>query len=468
MKLNLLQNKRVLILGLAREGESSFQFLRQRFPDKIIGLADQLEFEKLPLKIQRIIQNDKRIKAHLGKHYLQSLKDYEIIIKTPGISDKIISPYISKKHTFSSQTDIFLQTFAKQTVGITGTKGKSTTSSLIYKILKDGGVKVDLIGNIGRPSLSYFKNGNSKKFFVFELSSHQLKDLKASPHIAVFLNIYQEHFDYYKNFQEYFQAKTNIANWQGRKDYFIFNSDQPALKKLAQKTKARTIAFSKKNKREKRNACYLKNDIIYFKNKAVIQKSEIPLLGEQYIDDVMAAISVASIFKIPFPKIRKSIIAFKPLKHRLELVGTFKGITFYNDSLATIPQATAHALSSLKNIETLILGGYDRGVDFNFLARNVLKNKIETIVLFPPAGQRIWQTILKQKSRKLPRHFFVNNMKEAVKLCFQHTKEGDICLLSPSCASFGVFKDYKDRGEQFKKYIKQLAKKLKNGETQKK
>ena len=454
MKLDFLKQKSILILGLGREGESSLRFLKKLFPDKKIGVADQLEFEKLNKNLKKLIKL-KHVEAFLGPGYFEAIKKYEVIIKTPGIAVEKIKPYLQKNHILTSQTDIFLENYRDQVIGITGTKGKSTTSTLIYKILKEGKKSVELIGNIGKPPLDFFKKGRRKCLFVFELSSHQLQGLRISPKIAVFLNIYKEHLDYYKNFQEYFSAKKNITRWQTEKDIFIFNYEIEALRNLASKTKAKTIPFGFHNKK----GCYIKNGWIVFENKKILLIKEIPLKGKHNLLNVMAAVVVSSVFKIAPKIIRKTICEFKPLEHRLEFVGKFKGVSYYNDSLATVPEATTEALEALQNIETLILGGYERKQDFTELIKMVIKKKIPNLILFPETGRRIYKEIQKMAKRKnKPKCFLVNNMEEAVKIALKVTKKG-VCLLSPASASFGLFKDYKDRGDQFKKYLHKLAKK---------
>jgi len=462
VRLNTLKEKKVLILGLGREGESSFKFLRKLFPNKTIGLADKKNFQQLPKNIQKLLKNDRRVKLYLGERYLDSIRKYQIIIKTPGIPKKLLIPYLNKNHILTSQTEIFFENYRDQIIGITGTKGKSTTASLIYKILKNGGKKAVLLGNIGKPAfsffdpLSFFEKKKIKNLFVFELSSHQLQDLKISPRVAVFLNIYQEHLDYYQNFQEYLRAKTNITRWQTKNDYFVFNYDFGLLKKLSKTTKAKTIPLTKTNKIKK--GCYLKNGAIYYQDVKMVNLSKIPLVGEYYLYNVMAAIAVANIFNISPKIIEKSIKEFQPLKHRLEFVGVFKGIKFYNDSLATIPEATILALKALKKVHTLILGGYDRGQDFSKLIKEIFQSNIRTLIFFPDTGTRIYKLLQNNPKRKI-KCFFAKSMKEAVEIAYQNTDKNTICLLSPASASFGLFKDYKHRGNLFKKYVKELAKK---------
>ncbi len=415
MKLDELKNKKILILGFGQEGKDNFDFLRKVFPKKILGIADQKT--KLDLK-------DKKIKLHLGQNYLKALKNYDIVIKSPGIPFKNIPRSGLRKLT--SQTEIFFENCPGKIVGITGTKGKSTTASMTYKILKKGEIKAHLVGNIGKPVLASLKKAKKNDVFVYELSSHQLYHLKESPQIAVLLNIYPEHLDYYRNFKEYAKAKANITLHQTKNDYLVFNSEDKLIGKFAKKSKAKKI----------------------------------PIKGGYYELNKNAARAVGKILKIPSKIIEKALKEFKPLPHRLELVGTYKGITFYNDALATIPEATIAAIESLgSRVETIMLGGYERNIDYKNLAKKVLKSKIKTVILFPTTGERIWKEITKaSQDRKTPKHFFVDNMKEAARLAYRYTLKGKICLLSTAASSFSIFRDYREKGNLFKKYVKKFGK----------
>jgi len=421
MKLDELEDKRILILGFGREGMDNFRFLRKFFPKKVLGVGDRNENVKCQMS------NVKKIKWYLGRNYLRALKNYDVIIKSPGIPPKIIAPFITKKQKVASQTEIFFENCPGKIVGITGTKGKSTTASLVYKILKQSRIKAHLVGNIGRPVLSLLFKAKPNDVYIYELSSHQLYSLKKSPQIAIFLNIYPEHLDYYKNFKEYAAAKANITLYQNKNDYLIFNLGDKIVSKIAKKSKAKKI----------------------------------PIKGRYHKLNKAAAKAVGKIFKIPEKIIAKAIREFKPLPHRLELVGTFKGITFYNDALSTIPETTILAMESLgKRVQTIFLGGFDRKIDFKKLAKSVSKNKnIKNLILFPTTGEKIWKEISQyQRHRSTFRHFFVDNMPEAVKLAYQYTQKGKICLLSCASTSFSIFRDYKEKGNLFKKYVKKYGK----------
>lgn len=433
MKIENFREKRVLILGFGKEGKDTLTFFQKIFPKKIFGIADENNnvFNK----------NLEKVKWHLGKKYLKSLKYYDIIIKSPGIPihlPEIKASFRSGKIT--SQTEIFFNNFSGKIIGVTGTKGKSTTASLIYKVLKEAKKKVKLGGNIGKPILNYLLTVKKDEIFVLELSSHQLYNLKKSPHIAVFLNFFPEHLDYYKNLKEYLMAKANICRWQEKNDYLIYNFNNKWVRQIVKKCHSQKIPIRKPS------------DIV----KSVGIKNY-PFVGHFYNLNIAVAVLVGQIFNLEKKTIKVAIEKFKSLPHRLEFVGKYGGIYFYNDSLSTIPETTISAIEAFQNkIGSIILGGFDRQQNFNDLAKKIIENKISVLILFPPTGNRIWHAIItKTKNKKsLPRPFFVKNMKDAVKIAYSFTKKNKICLLSPASASFGLFKNYKERGNLFKKYIK--------------
>jgi len=433
---NKLENEKILILGFGKEGTDNYLTLRKLFPEKKLAIADKLELKNFDKKIQRILKKDKNLKIYFNKNYLNSLKKYDLIIKTPGINMKEIKQFLKKRTKITSQTEIFFEYCPSKIIGVTGTKGKGTTCSLIYQILKKTKINSYLIGNIGTPVFQILLKAKIDDIFIYELSCHQLQNLKKSPHIAVFLNLYPDHLDYYQNLKEYYKAKESIFKYQTKKDYLIFNSEQKILRDTIKKSKAKKIPIKIKTRKD-------------------IPKN-LNLL------DLEASISVAKILKISEKDIKQAIKSFKPLEHRLEFIGKHKNIEFYNDSFATIPEATIFAINTLKNIKTLILGGSKKGkIDFTNLAKKVLKNKIENIILFPSTGQEIWKEILNlsKKTKKIPKKFFVKSMSDAVKIAYKQTQKGTVCLLSPACASFSIFKNYKERGNLFKKYVKIYGKK---------
>ena len=448
-KINDLENKKILILGLGKEGISTLKFLRRLFPKKILGAGDSLEFKYLELNTKNLLKKDKKIKKCLGKDYLKFLKDYDLIIKSPGISPKTIKSFLKKSQEVSSQTKIFFQNCPGKIIGITGTKGKSTTSSLIYTVLKENGFNVHLVGNIGKPALSFLRSAKEKDIYVYELSSHQLLGVKKSPQVAVLLNVYPEHLDYYKSFKEYAKAKSNISKYQKKEDVLIYNSDNKIVREIAKKSKAKKIKiqFVKEARTFFSQGKSEKNSPSIFINKCGVN-----------INNIKAAIAVGRVLNISDKNIIKGIKRFKPLPHRLEYVGLYHGVNFYNDALSTIPEATIAALDSLgEKVETIFLGGFDRNLKFDKLAKRIIESKIIYLILFPGTGERIWEEILKQNKNKKKKHraFYVQNMKDGVSVAFKFTKKGKICLLSTASPSFGLFTDYKEKGNLFKKYVKE-------------
>ncbi len=446
MKLENLGKTRILILGFGREGIDSFIFFRKLFPKKILEIADERPFEKLSDEAKRVLESDERKELYLGEGYLDDLKKYDVILKSPGVPFYLdeLEEARNEGVEVTSQTEIFLNNCPGLIIGITGTKGKSTTSSLINVILRRSRLKTHLVGNIGKPVLSALSQATGDDIYVYEMSSHQLATLKESPSIAVFLNIYSEHLDYYVSFEQYVQAKEKITKFQKEADYLIYNGKDVLVKEIALASKAEKIDFSSINLEE------------------IISSEEIPLKGDFNRENIKAAVAVARIFKIPDEKIREAISKFRPLPHRLEFVGEFKGIKFYNDALSTIPEATIAAIETLGNdVETIMLGGHEREQRFDELAEVVLKSGIHNVILFPTTGERIWKMIelaaQREEIEKLPESFSVDNMKDAVKISYEKTGEGKICLLSTASPSFSIFKDYKEKGDLFKKYVKEFS-----------
>ncbi len=455
-----LSSKKIIILGFSEEGIDTFIFLRKLFPDKVIGVGDKLENLKLKSRISNRIKKDRNIVWHLGKNYLKSINKYDLIIKSPGIP--FVAPEIRnafKQGKITSQTEIFLKYCPGTVIGITGTKGKGTTSSLIYRILKKEKKRVFLVGNIGNPSLAFLIKAKPKDIFIYEMSSHQLLGLKQSPNIAVFLNIFPAHLDYYKNFKEYFSAKKPIFLYQKKNNILIYNKDDKLVKNATKVVRSKKISFSMQ---DKNSDCYLSEKYIFYKGKKIMEISDFQLAGKFNLTNLMPGIIIGDIFNISRDNLINAVKSFKGLPYRLEFVGKYRGIEFYNDSLATVPEASASSIEAFGDrVKTLIAGGFDSGLHYEALAKKISKNSIENLILFPPIGKNIASLVKKysinRKNGKKIQYFHVDNMKEAILLSFKHTSKEGICLLSPGAPSFGVFRDYKERGDLFKKYVRIYA-----------
>lgn len=426
-----LKNKKILIVGKGIEGSAVYKYLSSHLPGGKLKLVDVKD----------------------GENYLDSQKDYDLAVKSPGVKPELITiPY-------TTATNIFLSNAKGKVIGVTGTKGKSTTATLIYKMLKMQDLDVYLGGNIGQSPLDFIDKLNDNSWTVLEMSSYQLNDLKASPHIAIVLMITSEHLDYHKTQQNYVEAKRNILRYQTPQDFAIINKDYPT----SHESNIHTIGkvFQVSRERKVRNGCFAKGKAVWVsrddKVEKIIEISKIKLLGKHNLENVCAAVCAANLAGVSKSNIISVLKNFGGLPHRLEFIGENEGIKFINDSLSTIPEATIEALETFPDAQTLIAGGHDRGLNYSSLARYLSKGQVKTLILFPPTGKRIWEEICKitpEKNR--PEKFAISSMEQAIQIAFAETMPGKICLLSPASASFGIFKDYRDRGKQFKKEIQRL------------
>lgn len=455
MKEREIGGSSVLILGYGREGQSTHRYLHQHYPEKEIGIADQKEEIKPAV--------DSPVNLHTGEEYLKNICRYDVIVRSPGVPLNLpeLKHSIEEGRQLTSATNIFFSECPGMIVGVTGTKGKSTTSSLTAQVLEKEYPDVRLVGNIGRPALDYLAGSEEQTIFVVELSNFQLEDIRYSPHVAIILNIVPEHLDRYNgDFSQYAEAKGKILQFQTPDDIVIFNPAHHLPDQLTSRCPARKYRFSLEPGND--SNLYLEDKNIFLregnsKPQFVMTREEIPLMGEGNLENTLAAISAGLVLNVPLEKIRKAVAEFKALEHRLEFVGKYRGIRFFNDSLATIPEATIHALRALgSEVATLIAGGHERGLDFSKLGEFLGETQVKTLILFPPTGAKIWQVVSQfTPKEKWPQKHEVSSMEEAVKIAFETTPSGKICLLSPASASFGLFRDYDERGKLFKRLVSQ-------------
>lgn len=444
-----IDGKKILILGFGREGRSTFKLLKTYFPELSLAIADSRDDLEIP-------ETSDPPELILGSGYLDQLKEFDLVFKAPGIPTEKLNNLPLYKIT--SQTDVFLEYYSRQIIGVTGTKGKSTTSSLIYHITSLFNANSLLLGNIGVPPFDDAERINNESLVVCELSSHQLEYITKGPHIGVLLNIYQEHLDHHGTFEAYSNAKFNIVLKQTPEDYLVYNADNPVIERLIQTSnlKRKYCGFTLNNNPEE--CCYYHNGNIYFKDEAgkvsMLNISGIgSLMGEHNIRNVMAAVCACKLSGVPDEFIIKGIASFKPLEHRLECVGEYNGITYYNDSIATIPEATIEALKAIGNVDTLILGGYDRGIDYSGLVDFIATSGIKNIILLGKVGGRIYAELTKKSSSDAG-IFPACSLEDAVNIAKNKTQKPGICLLSPAAASYDSFKNFEERGMVYKKLVR--------------
>lgn len=443
--ISYLKNKKILILGFGREGKSTYKLIRKYLKDQEIYIADGKE--NFALENEFLKQDEKAI-CIFGKRYLDNLDKYDIIMKSPGISLKEID--ISKyKDKIKSQLELLLEFFNNLTIGVTGTKGKSTTTSLIYTVLKEQNKQVLLLGNIGVPVFDHIDTIDDNTILVLEMSSHQLEYMKVSPKISVILNIYPEHLDHYESYEKYAQAKCNIYLNKSKEDYFLYNTDNETLQKLVNNISTNTYKVSLKGKEN--SNIYIKNDKVYFDSKPIYNILEPRnLKGEYNLNNIMFVLGISEILSLDIKQTIETIKNFKSLPHRLEYVGKYNDIIYYDNSIGTIPEATIEAIKALKEVDTLIIGGMDRGIDYTEFIQYLNNSKIKNIICMPKTGHEIGKVLKKENVH------IVETLEEAVEVAKKVTEKQKICLLSPAAASYGYFKNFEEKGDLYKKLVQQI------------
>lgn len=437
-----LEGKRIAILGFGKEGKSTYHFLKKYGKNLKITILDQN-----PIEI-----DDKEVEIVTGEDYLSHLENYDKIIKSPGISlkDENKKPYQDK---ITSQLELLLEVNKENVIGVTGTKGKSTTSTLIYEVLKDQLKNVYLLGNIGTPVLDKIEDYDEKSTLVIEMSSHQLEFLKESPHIACILNLYEDHLDHDGTLEHYHQNKMNIWTHQTEKDYCIYASDNEYLRKYLEKndTKNRIYTVRSDDKENGKNSTRVKENKVFLNEECVYVDDDKRLLkGDHNLKNIMFALTVAKILGLDMEQAKKKIDSFAGLKYRMEYITTIKGVSYYNDTIATIPEATMNAIKTIPNIKTLIVGGMDRGIDYEEFIDFLKASSLDTIICMPTTGMKIGKA-LESSNKKI---IYVNTLEEAYQASKQETKSGTSCLLSPAAASYEFFKNFEEKGKCFEELVR--------------
>ncbi len=385
-----LNNKRILIWGYGREGKATENFI------KSYCTAESL-------------------KVYEGERDGFNADDYDLIIKSPGI------PYFTDDKRFTSETKLFLMCFRDRTIGITGTKGKSTTASLMYEALKAAGKKTVLLGNIGRPCFDEAPNIDEDTFIVFELSCHQLSDISLAPKYSVFLNLFEEHLDYYKTFERYFLAKANIVNKQLPGDVSLIGENVPEIKSESKQIRIKDAG----------------HDI----------KLTIPGKHNVLNAEFVYAMAV-DILGLDPEKVRQGLHDFKGLPHRLQFVTEKGNVKYYDDSISTIPEASISAVCSIENVKTVLIGGMDRGIDYDILLDFIKERQDVNFILMYDTGKRIYESV-----RSCKNVFLTKDLEEAVKCAKEKAAPGTAVVLSPAAASYGFFKNFEERGDRFRELV---------------
>lgn len=464
MNLIDLKNKKITVmgLGLLGGGIGTVRFLSSAGAKIIV--TDIKSKEDLKTSLEKL-KDIKNITYVLGQHRPEDFTKTDMVIKNPAApwSNKYVQMALEKNIPVEMDSSLFFQFCKAPIVGITGTKGKTTTTSLIYEILKLAGKNPVKVG-VGQTSvLDKLKDLKKDSIVVFELSSWRLSGLgksKLSPQIAVITNIYPDHLNYYKSMEEYIRDKKNIFLHQNKENSCVISADNEVVKGFEAEVKSRLIKFSK-NKITEGKGVYLENSSIYFNDgideKKIIEARDIKLRGEHNLENVLAAIGAAAALGVKAEVIKKAVSDFQGVAHRLEKVRELNGVAYYNDTAATTPEAATFALNSFSESIVLIAGGADKNLKMEKFSKAIAQ-KVKAVVFLKGAGTDKIISALKKVDGELAEKEFriVESMEKAVELARMEAQSGDVILLSPGAASFGLFLNEFDRGDKFREAVKNL------------
>ena len=437
-----LKDKNIAILGFGKEGKSTYNFIRRYLKNQKLTIIDKKEQ----------VLEDEFVNIISGDNYLDNLDNYDLIIKSPGITLKDID-ITNFKDKITSQLELVLEVYRKNIIGITGTKGKSTTTSLIYEIISKQKDNVFILGNIGIPLLDQVEEYNEDSTLVIEMSSDQLEFVHNSPHIGIVLNLFEDHLDHAGTIEHYHDSKMNMFKYQNEDDYCIYSDDNEYLHERMKSDIYKAIRYNVRfdNNNITINSTRIINKEIYLNNKLLYTDTKRELIGDHNLKNIMFALTVTKILNLDLDKAKEAIDSFKGLKYRMERIGTFDDITYYNDTIATIPDATINAIEAIKNVDTLIFGGMDRGIDYTKLIEFLKNSDISNLVCMPSTGTKIGKILETETNKKI---FYTNSLEEAHKFAKENTKKGYSCLLSPAASSYEFFKNFEEKGQVFENIVR--------------
>ena len=440
-------NKKVLVLGLAKSGESAARLLGKL--GAIVTVNDGKPFEENPAA-QSLLEEG--IKVITGGHPLELLdEDFEWMVKNPGIpyNNPMVMRALEKKIPVITEVEMAYLISDAPIIGITGSNGKTTTTTMIAEVLTAGGQNGLLSGNIGFPASQVAQDAGETDTLVMELSSFQLMGIEAfHPEIAVITNLMPTHLDYHGSFEEYVAAKWNIQKNMTASDYVVLNFNQDLAKELAKKTAAKVLPFSTK---EKVDGAYLDGDVLTFRGEAIMKASELGVPGSHNVENALATIAVAKLRGIDNQVIKETLAHFGGVKHRLQYVGEINQVKFYNDSKSTNILATQKALSGFDNSKViLIAGGLDRGNEFDELVPDI--KGLKKMVILGESAARVKRAADQAEVSYLD----ASDVRDATRKAFSVAEPGDAVLLSPANASWDMYKNFEVRGDEFLAVFKEL------------
>ena len=445
-------NKRVLVVGLGKSGVASALFLKAHGAS--VTVSDTKPPDELKDEIPVLL--DQGIAVETGGHGERTFRGQDLIVVSPGVP--VDSPPLIQARALGEnvigEIELAAEFFPGEIVAITGSNGKTTTTTLAGEILTAGGLSTMVGGNIGTPAISLVERASTGTIAVLEVSSFQLETIQTfRPRIAVVLNVTPDHLDRHRTFTAYTDAKARIFENQRADDFAVLNADDPTCVEMATRTRAQVFWFSRK--KEVKQGAYVREGQILFRDskgqREIMLLSEIPLKGAHNVENVLAAVCVGALSAVDPGRIRKAVANFKAVEHRLEYVATIRSVEYYNDSKATNVDATIKALESFPANIHLILGGKDKGSDYSVL-NDLLRRRVKRVYTIGAAAGKIESQI-----KGAAEVFHAETLENAIKRASESAQTGDIVLLAPACASFDQFRSYEHRGKVFKEVVMALS-----------
>lgn len=454
---NYIRQRRVAVLGIGVSNIPLIDYLYKH--NSYVTLFDKKEEEKIDKTVINKIK-DYGMKLSLGENYLDKLKGFDIIFRSPSIRPDIpeIVEELRKGAILTSEIELVMEICPGTVIGVTGSDGKTTTASLIYEILKENNKKCYLGGNIGIPLFTKLEEMDTDTYVVLELSSFQLITTKVSPNIAVITNITPNHLDIHKSYDEYIEAKANIFKYQDETGLLVVNYDNEITRNLAKKANGKVIYFSSKEKIE--NGIIVDDKIIKRSEdglrRHILNTKNMILRGMHNFENACAAIGATENI-IEIENQIKPICEFRGVEHRLEFIRKIDGIKWYNDSIGTSPTRTIAGLNSFDEKIVLIAGGYDKHLDYTSIAKPIVDN-VSALILIGQTADKIENAVRDElkEQRKTMNIYKVNTLEETTEVARKVAKLGEIVLFSPASASFDMFKDFMERGNKFKKIVQEM------------
>ncbi|MFC4404669.1 UDP-N-acetylmuramoyl-L-alanine--D-glutamate ligase [Gracilibacillus xinjiangensis] len=446
-ELNNFPYKNVLVLGLAKSGTAVSKILARNNRNVVVNDLKATIHDENVIELKNL-----GIDVVVGDHPLTLIDGIDVIVKNPGIpyENILLQQALLRDIPIITEIELLHYFDINSLVGITGSNGKTTTTTLIYEMYKQAKIPVEIAGNIGHVASEVAESMSDDRTMVVELSSFQLEGTrKFKPNVSVLLNIFEAHLDFHNNLENYQNAKAKIFENQTEEDFLVYNADDERTVKMIQSAKSKTVPFSRKKKLD--HGAILHNGEIYFRNEKIINYKEVALVGTHNLENILAATAVAKIAGIPSSAIRAVLTTFIGVSHRLQFVKNVDDRLFYNDSKATNILATTKALQSFDQPIILLAGGLDRGNDFDSLLP--FMENVKALVLFGETAKKLEQLGL---SASIPAISLVANMQEAVNKAYQFSESGDVILLSPACASWDQYKTFEERGNMFMESVHRL------------